>query len=45
MAVTLFEEIFMKISRLKAFLILLDTSPPQRSDIACLITGELKLFS
>ena len=31
--------------RLKTFLISLDASLPQRSEIACLITAKLKLFS
>ena len=35
----------MEFFRLKTFLILLETSLPQRSDIAGLITAELKLFS
>ena len=35
----------MEFFRLKTFLILLDTSLPQRSEIAGLITPELKLFS
>ena len=35
----------MEFFRLKTFLISLETSLPQRSDIAGLITAELKLFS
>ena len=35
----------MEFFRLKTFLISLDTSLPQRNEIAGLITAELKLFS